>query len=140
MKKATLGVILGNRGFFPDKLVEQGRTEVLNTLKRAGINAVALSPRTTKFGSVETLEDARKCAKLFRQNADKIDGILVALPNFGDERGVAESIRHSGLNVPGLVQASPDDPRKMTSSNRRDSFCGKISVCNNLRQYSIRSP
>jgi len=137
MKKVTLGVIVGNRGFFPDKLAQEGRKQILDTLKKAGVGVVALSARETKFGAVETLADARKCARLFEKNAAKIDGIIVTLPNFGDERGVAEAIRHSGLDVPVLIQASPDDPKKMSIKHRRDSFCGKISVCNNLRQFNI---
>ncbi|MGB9611911.1 MAG: L-fucose/L-arabinose isomerase family protein, partial [Bryobacteraceae bacterium] len=91
----------------------------------------------TKFGAVETMEDAERCADLFRRHADRIDGILVTLPNFGDERGVADSIRWSGLNVPVLVHAFADDPRSMTVQHRRDSFCGKMSVCNNLKQFGI---
>jgi L-fucose isomerase-like protein len=86
---------------------------------------------------VESYEDAKKCAVLFKANAEKIDGILVTLPNFGDERGVADSIRLSGLDVPVLVHAFPDETGKMSVENRRDSFCGKISVCNNLKQYNI---
>jgi len=39
--------------------------------------------------------------------------------------------------VPVLVQATPDTPAKMTIAHRRDSFCGKMSVCNNLKQYVI---
>ena len=73
----------------------------------------------------------------FKQNADKIDGILVTLPNFGDERGVANAIRWSGLKIPVLVHAFNDDPKTMTILHRRDSFCGKMSVCNNLKQYQI---
>jgi L-fucose isomerase-like protein len=42
------------------------------------------------------------------------------------------------LNVPVLVQATPDTPGKMAITHRRDSFCGKMSACNNLRQYGIR--
>jgi hypothetical protein len=30
MKKTTLGVIVGNRAFFPDKFVVEGRQEILN--------------------------------------------------------------------------------------------------------------
>jgi L-fucose isomerase-like protein len=37
-----------------------------------------------------------------------------------------------------LVHAFPDDPQKMMLANRRDSFCGKMSACNNLTQYGIR--
>jgi L-fucose isomerase-like protein len=137
MQKTTLGVIIGNRGFFPDHLCESGRAEVLRVLEEEGITAVILSPEDTKFGSVETLQDAEKCAALFKQHREEIDGVLVTLPNFGDERGVANAIRMSGLNVPVLVQASPDEAGKMTAADRRDSFCGKMSVCNNLWQYDI---
>ena len=38
------------------------------------------------------------------------------LPNFGDEKGVADTIKLSGLNVPILVQAYPDDLDASTSS------------------------
>jgi len=137
MSKTTLGVIVGNRGFFPDHLCETGRAEVLRVLKEEGIETVILGPNDTPFGSVETLADAEKCAALFKQQRDEIDGILVTLPNFGDERGVADAIRRSGLDVPVLVQAFPDDADKMTLADRRDSFCGKMSVCNNLKQYGI---
>jgi L-fucose isomerase-like protein len=137
MKSTTLGVIVGNRGFFPDHLCETGRAEVLRVLEEEGIVAIALTPEDTPFGSVETLADANKCAALFKEHADEIDGILVTLPNFGDERGVANTVRASGLNVPVLVQAFPDEIGKMMIADRRDAFCGKMSVCNNLRQYGI---
>jgi len=137
MGKTTLGVIVGNRGFFPDHLCQTGRQKVLRVLEEEGIEAVVLGTEDTTFGSVETLEDAKKCAALFKERADEIDGILVALPNFGDERGVANAIRISGLSVPVLIQAFPDEAGKMTVADRRDSFCGKMSVCNNLWQYDI---
>jgi len=137
MNKTTLGVIVGNRGFFPDHLCESGRTEVLQVLEEEGITVVTLSPEDTKFGSVETLQDAEKCAALFKQHRDEIDGVLVTLPNFGDERGVANALRMSNLDVPVLIHAFPDDANKMTLADRRDSFCGKMSVCNNLVQYGI---
>ena len=137
MGKTTLGVIVGNRGFFPDHLCETGREEVLRVLEEEGLKAIVLSPEDTPFGSVETLEDANKCGALFKEHAEEIDGILVTLPNFGDERGVANAIRSSGLDVPVLIQAFPDEVGKMTLDDRRDSFCGKMSACNNLWQYDI---
>src|SRR6202041_92355 len=70
-------------------------------------------------------------------HADRIDGVIVSLPNFGDERAIADTLRLARLDVPVLVQATPDDPTKMTIAFRRDSFCGKMSACNNLRQYGI---
>ncbi len=136
-QKMTFGVIVGNRGFFPDTLAKKGRQDILNALKNVGHDAICLTEKDTKFGSVETYNDAKKCAELFSKNADKIDGIIVTLPNFGDEKGVAEVVKSSGLNVPILVQAEPDEPNKMKIVNRRDSFCGKISVCNNLRQSGV---
>jgi L-fucose isomerase-like protein len=77
------------------------------------------------------------CAELFRRNACKIEGILVTLPNFGEERAVADAIRMSGLKVPVLVQAYPDSLDRLAMTYRRDSFCGKFSVCSNLSQYNI---
>jgi L-fucose isomerase-like protein len=133
----TLGVIVGNRGFFPDHLCATGRAEILAALEQEGIRAVALPEHATKHGAVESLEDARTCADLFRGVRDEIDGVIVTLPNFGDERGVANTLRWSELDVPVLVHAFADDDTKMNLQNRRDSFCGKMSVCNNLRQYGI---
>ena len=86
---------------------------------------------------VETWEDAKKCAALFKENQEKMDGIIVSLPNFGDEKAVADTIRLSGLEVSVLVHAFPDDLDALDIPHRRDSFCGKISVCNNLTQYGI---
>jgi len=137
MKKTTLGVIVGNRGFFPDQLCQEGRQEILRVLEKEGLAAVALGLEDTPFGSIETLEDAKKCGALFKEHADEIDGILVTLPNFGDERAVANAIRLSGLKVPVLMHAFPDEVDKMSPSTRRDSFCGKMSACNNLWQYDI---
>jgi len=138
MKTPTLGVIVGNRGFFPDHLCDKGRKTILDLLAKEGIKAIALTPEETKFGSVESVSDAEKCAALFKQHREEIIGILVTLPNFGDERAVANVLRWAGLDVPVLVHAFPDDMLNMTSADRRDSFCGKMSVCNNLHQYGIK--
>lgn len=131
----TLGVIVGNRDFFPDQLITEGRQDILAVLAEHDIRPVILDEDVTKLGAVETWQDAKKCADLFKQHWAEIDGILVCLPNFGDEKGIAETIKLSGLNVPILVQAYPDDLNQLIPSRRRDAFCGKISVCNNLYQY-----
>ncbi|MDH7568347.1 MAG: L-fucose/L-arabinose isomerase family protein [Armatimonadota bacterium] len=136
-RPTTLGLIVGNRGFFPDHLCAEGREVMLRTLTEEGFRVVALGPDDTPFGTVESRADARKCADLFKRHADDIDGVVVTLPNFGDERGIAETLRWSGLAVPVLIQATPDTPGRMSLSDRRDSFCGKLSVCNNLTQYGI---
>ena len=132
-----MGVIVGNRGFFPDHLAKSGREEMINALGRAGMEVVVLDVQQSKHGAVETHEEAKRCAALFRSHSDLLDGIVVTLPNFGDERAVADTLRLSRLQVPVLIQATPDTPAKMNIAFRRDSFCGKMSVCNNLRQYGI---
>ncbi|HSV86592.1 MAG TPA: L-fucose/L-arabinose isomerase family protein [Levilinea sp.] len=134
-QKTTLGVIVGNRDFFPDRLISEGRRDLIQLFREMNIEAVMLDDTETKHGSVETYAHAKACAELFRKHASRIEGILVCLPNFGDEKGVADAIKLSGLNVPILVQAYPDDLDQLSVERRRDSFCGKISVCNNLRQY-----
>ena len=136
-KKMTMGLIVGNRGFFPDHLAKSGREEMVRVLEAADIDIVALTPEQSKYGAVETREESRRCADLFRQHRDRIDGIVVTLPNFGEERAIADTLRLADLRVPVLIQATPDDPRKMTIAFRRDSFCGKMSACNNLSQYGI---
>jgi L-fucose isomerase-like protein len=86
---------------------------------------------------VETPTEARLCADLFRKHRDEIDGVIVTLPNFGEERGIVDELRLSTLKVPVLVQATPDRAADMKISHRRDSFCGKMSACNNMMQYGI---
>jgi len=134
----TMGVIVGNRGFFPDHLAKTGREEIIRVLQATGTEAVVLGPEQSKHGAVETHEEAKRCAALFRSRADAIDGVIVTLPNFGDERAIADTLRMAKLKVPVLVQATPDTPSKMAITHRRDSFCGKMSACNNLTQYGIR--
>ncbi len=136
-RKMTFGVIVGNRGFFPDHLAKTGRDEIVRVLQEAGMDVVVLGPEDSKHGAVETHQEAKRCADLFRANAARIDGVIVTLPNFGDERAIADTLRLARLNVPVLMQATPDTPGKMLITHRRDSFCGKMSACNNLKQYGI---
>ena len=138
MSEVTFGVIITNRSFFPDHLVSEGRIKILEKLKNMGHKVCILSEEDTTLGAVQTLTDARKCADLFKKNRDEIDGIIVVLPNFGDEVGVASAIDMARLNVPILIQACDDSVDKMPLLNRRDAFCGKLSLCNNLYQRNIK--
>ncbi|HEX3472762.1 MAG TPA: fucose isomerase, partial [Silvibacterium sp.] len=136
-KQLTFGVIVGSRGFFPHHLAKEGREEIIKVLESNGYKAVVLSPEQTQHGAVQTPDDARHCAELFKKHREEIDGIIITLPNFGEERTIVDAIRLSGLKVPVLVQATPDRTETMKISHRRDSFCGKMSACNNLMQYGI---
>ena len=138
MKEPTLGIIIGNRGFFPTELCEEGRAKILKVFEEEGIKPIILSPEDSPFGTTEDLAAARKCADLFRANRDDIIGVVVTLPNFGEEGPIANALRWAELDVPVLIQATPDDPNFMTIAHRRDSFCGKMSACNNLKQMGIK--
>jgi L-fucose isomerase-like protein len=137
-KKQTFGVIVSTRNIFNYRLAVNARREVLDILDRAGFSYVILPESETPTGNIEGYADAVKCAKFFKQHSDRIEGIIVVLPNFGDELGVVNTICLSGLKVPILVQACDDDNDKVDVKSRRDAFCGKLSVCNNFYQYGIR--
>ena len=134
---ATFGVIITNRSFFPDHLVLEAREILLKQLAAWGHTVITLTPDDTFMGQTMSYEEAKKCAALLRAHALEMDGIIVSLPNFGEETGVADAIRMSGCDLPILVQACPDDLNKLQLENRRDAFCGKLSLCNNLYQYGI---
>ena len=93
----TLGVILGNRDFFPDALITEARRDLIKLFKELSVEPVWLSETDSKLGAVETWADARSAASCSARIAQRIDGILVCLPNFGDEKGVADAIRLSEL-------------------------------------------
>ena len=136
--KQTFGVIIATRNIFNFQLAVDARKKVLDKLASLGFGSVILPESETPTGNIEGYEDAVKCAKYFKQHADVIDGIIVVLPNFGDELGVVNSIDMAGLNVPVLVVAVDDDNDKVDVKSRRDAFCGKLSVCNNFYQYGIK--
>ena len=96
-RQMTLGMIVGNRGFFPDHLARSGHQEMRAALESVGVKVVALTETESKFGAVKTRQEARRCADLFKQHREAIDGIVVTLPNFGDERAIADTLRMAGL-------------------------------------------
>ena len=138
-QRMCFGIIIGTRAYFNSELAKDVRKQLLRTLADEGYDYVILPEDATPTGSssIETREDGLKCAELFRQNRDRIDGIIVSLPNFGFEIGIINAISVADLNVPILVQACDDENDKVDLDSRRDAFCGKISVCNNLYQYGI---
>jgi L-fucose isomerase-like protein len=138
-RKTTFGIILATRSYFNSALAKDVRETLTHVLTENGYDYVILEEEdtTTGSGSMETREDGVKCADLFKKNRERIDGIIVTLPNFGFEIGVITAVQQANLNVPILVQACDDDNDKVDLDNRRDAFCGKLSVCNNLYQYGI---
>ncbi len=130
MIKQTFGVIVTTRGFFPSHLVRTARNQITALLHRLGYDYVMVGENDTQYGAIVSYEEAGACANLFRNNRTRISGIIVILPNFGEELGVAEALDLADLQVPVLIQACDDDFDKLNMANRRDAFCGKISLCN----------
>ena len=136
-RDVTLGLIVSSRASFNAAYAPTARAQLTAACDRLGVAYRILPMEATPNGAVETREDAHKYAKFFRAHRDEIDGLVVSLPNFGDEIAVVETIAMADLKVPVLLQACNDTLDKTDLSGRRDAFCGKISVTSNLYQYGI---
>lgn len=136
-KRTCFGLIIGTRGYFNAELALGVRRKLLEILAAKGYDYVIPPEDATPCGALETREHAKLASDLFRKHAEAIDGVIVVLPNFGDELAVVQTLEMAKLNVPVLVQACDDDIDKLSVAERRDAFCGKLSVCNNLYQYGI---
>lgn len=136
MKKMTFALYFGNRGFFPGELVASAREEIRAAVKSAGCDTIEMEKSLTKFGAVETIAEGQIYARWLDENRGKFDGVILSLPNFGDENGASVALRDA--NVPILIQAYPDEIGQMDFNHRRDSFCGKISICDVFNQIGIK--
>ena len=133
--KTAFAVFFGNRGFFPASLQEGARREMTEALKKLGHKVIAMDPKATRYGAVETPAEGEKYAAFLKRNAGKFGGVILCLPNFGDETGAIAALKDA--NVPILIQAYPDDMDKMAPATRRDAFCGKFSIMDVFVQYGV---
>ena len=131
----TFALYFGNRGFFPESLIASAREEIGAVLKKLGINTISLPAKATRYGAVETAAEGRIYAEFLKKHRGEYDGVILSLPNFGDENGASEALRDAG--VPIYVQAYPDELDKMDFDHRRDAFCGKFSVMDVFTQFGI---
>ena len=136
-RKVTLGLVIGSRAFFSPAPCKTARDEVLAQLARLDIDVVTLPFEATENGAVQSIPDAELYAQHFKIHRDRIDGLVICLPNFGDEIAIAELVNRAKLDVPILLQASNDEIDKVDVNSRRDAFCGKLSVTNNFWQYGV---
>ncbi|HOF18069.1 MAG TPA: fucose isomerase [Phycisphaerae bacterium] len=134
-RKIKLGFIPANRGFFSDKLAAEMRGDTIKILKSAGANVVVPSPKDTKVGCVETIDEAMLVGRMFREQ--QVDGIVVNCVNFGDEKGVAVTLKESHLRVPILMVGAQETEALTPTTARRDSFCGLLSSCDAVRQLGL---
>ena len=129
-------VYFGNRGFFPGELIESAIADFKKVLAANGHEALVMDGAGTRYDAVETPEEGRKFAAFLKEHDGEYDGLILSLPNFGDENGAVVALRD--VKVPILVQAYPDEIGLMDFAHRRDAVCGKIAMCNVLRQAGIR--
>ncbi len=135
-EKSRFAVFFGNRGFFPASLQAGAREEMTKTLKQLGHKTLVLDAKATRHGAVETPAEGEKYANFLQRNAGKYDGVILCLPNFGDETGAVAALKDAG--VPILIQAYPDELNKMAPEVRRDAFCGKFSIMDVFCQYGLK--
>ncbi|MDR2184771.1 MAG: hypothetical protein LBO80_03755 [Treponema sp.] len=136
MQQITFALYFGNRGFFPGELIAGARQEMIRAVEEAGCGYIVMDEKETRYGAVETHEEGRRYAAFLKANAGKYHGVILCLPNFGDENGAMAALAECGTPV--LVQAYRDLPGKLDFAHRRDSMCGKFAICNVLRQNGIK--
>ena len=135
MRKMTFALYFGNRGFFPGSLIAKARNEMTDTLQKLRYGALLTEEASTRYGAVETAEEGRIYAAFLKEHRGEYDGVILSLPNFGDENGTIAALEDCG--VPILIQAYPDEVGKMDFENRRDAFCGKFSIMDVFYQYRL---
>jgi L-fucose isomerase-like protein len=135
-RKSTFALFFGNRGFFPASLIAEARETLPRVLRQMGHDVLMLEEDATRYGAVETTREGQVYANFLQQNRDKYDGVILCLPNFGDETGAVAALKEAG--VPILLQAYPDELGKMAPALRRDAYCGKLSIADVFRQYNVR--
>lgn len=130
-----LAILVANRGFFPSSVIESARDEMRKAVESIGAEALLIAPDKVRYGAVETGAEGRIFNDFLKQHAGEYDGLIICLPNFGDENGIKEAIRD--VTTPILLQAYPDELGKMDFANRRDAFCGKLGLCAVLKQMKV---
>lgn len=135
-EKTTLGFIPANRGFFSSELAAKMRGEAVEAMEKLGIDVVVPSPQQTEVGCVQSLAEAEICAEMFRSR--NMQGIVVGAVNFGEEQSVAHTIRKAALDVPVMIFGCQEEEVLRKNTQRRDSFCGLLSIGEVLRQIGVK--
>ena len=135
-QKSKFALFFGNRGFFPASLQAEAREELPKVLEAAGHEYIILDADATRYGAVETPREGELYANFLAENRGKFDGVILSLPNFGDENGAVAALKDAG--VPILIQAYPDEFDRMGPALRRDAFCGKLSIMDVFYQNNMK--
>lgn len=135
MKKTTLALFFGNRGFMPEEYITEARKEMVEAVENAGFDYIMMDTEATRFGGVETRDEGRIYAEWLKQHKGEYAGVVLSMPIFIDENGAITALEKAG--VPILMQAYPDEINKMDFEHRRDAYCGKFSVTDVFEQYRV---
>ena len=133
--KSTFALFIGNRGFFSSSMLSESLLRLKKALTNTGFKVI--TPDYSQFPkpAIEKPKDGEAFAEFLRINQGKFDGIILSLPNFGDETGAVAALK--SCRVPILIHAFPDELDQMNMNNRRDAFCGKFAIMNLFTQYKI---
>ena len=116
-RKCTLGVIIGNRDFFPDRAGRRGRRDLVKAVRELDIEPSC--SRSTTPSSVRSKRGStpKPAPELFRDEPRRAStACWCALPNFGDEKGVADTLKLAGAERAG---AGPGVPGRSRPALRR---------------------
>lgn len=135
-EKTTFALCFANRGFFPPEVIAEARREVQQRLEDFGHDCITMDENLTQYGAVQTREEGQLFANFLREHEGEYGGVILSLPNFGDENGALAAFKD--CDVPIYIQAYPDEMDKMDPEQRRDSFCGKFSIMDVFYQAGIK--
>lgn len=128
--------MFGNRGFFPAEGIESARETMESVIRKAGYDVLFMDPSLTRFGAIETVAEGELFARFLKENEEAYDGVIVSLPNFGDENGAASALQD--CKKPILLHAFEDSYDKMGVDSRCDAFCGKIAMSSLFVQCGLK--
>ncbi len=134
--KMKLALLVANRGFFPSSVIESAYAEMKSAFAKAEVECLTFEEGKTKYNAVESTTDGNQYHQFLAEHRGEYDGLVVCLPNFGDENGIKAALR--GIDVPVLIQAYPDELGKMDFEHRRDAFCGKFALTSVLTQMGVK--
>ena len=116
-RRVRLGIMVGSREFFSPTVALASREQVLAQLARLDVDPLILPVDATANGAVQSREDAKLYARFFREHREEIDGLVVLLPNFGDEIAILETLQACRPQGP----APPPGKQRRNRQGRRQT-------------------
>jgi L-fucose isomerase-like protein len=132
----SFAVIFGGNALSQYPTVGPAQRDMQTVLRKHGYRMLSMPGEDGSAAGISSVSDGRKCADFLRSHKGEFDGVILCLPNFGSEMGIAEAVKAVG--VPILVQAYPDDLEVLGTGKKRAAFCGKLAIMNALRQHRVK--